>query len=227
MQHGIFLIGSGLWFFQWSVVLFILGGLSLGAALLSREERVKFGQIIGFCLLFLVYFKQFYYGYLGIWSLHVLPLELCNFMTFSAIFCLYTKDQWCYELSIFLGIIAPIQAFVSPAILYGSDLILFLIYYIEHILVVFAPIYLTFFLGMRPRKLSWFKTPMAFSLVVPFIMVLNYLFDTNFMFLAVRPDLSHPFNFGDWPLYILVWIGALLASSFVISRCFAVSHKLK
>ncbi len=219
MQDGYFPIGSMAWFFQWGVVLFLLGGFSLVGWLLTEKQRVKFSKGLGYGLFFLAIFKQFYTVTLGMWSLHSLPLELCNLMAFAAVVALLTRNQWFYELSVFLGFIAPLQAFVSPAILYGTDSIFFLIFYLEHFLTIFTPIYLTFFLQMQPRSFSWFKVPMMFSLVIFPLMGLNYLWGTNFMFLAARPAVDHPFNFGDWPLYIFIWCGALLASSFVISRC--------
>jgi len=41
------------------------------------------------------------------------------------------------------------------------------------------------------------------NLVVVVISSINYLLDSNYMFLRVRPNSVSPFLIGDWPIYII------------------------
>ena len=42
------------------------------------------------------------------------------------------------------------------------------------------------------------------NLLVIFISLVNYLLDSNYMFLRVRPNSASPFLMGDWPIYIIM-----------------------
>ena len=42
------------------------------------------------------------------------------------------------------------------------------------------------------------------NIVVIFISIVNYILDSNYLFLRVRPNSVSPFLMGDWPIYIIM-----------------------
>ena len=48
------------------------------------------------------------------------------------------------------------------------------------------------------------KVVLITNLLVVFISVVNYLLDSNYMFLRVRPNSASPFLMGGWPIYIIM-----------------------
>ena len=213
--------GSFIWYLQMTANVSFIALLVLIGVLLPKRIRFRYGELIGFSLLFFTFITQFYLDTMGVWSIRALPFELCNFISFAAVIALYTRNQWAYELCLFVGIVGPFQAFITPAVFQGGDNIIMAIFFLTHSLIIFTPFYLTFVVKMRPRAFAWFKTPTAFaSVIVPTLMSYNMVFETNHMFLAQRPIIDHPMNFGQWPLYIVLWFLILLGFSFLISLLF-------
>ena len=65
-----------------------------------------------------------------------------------------------------------------------------------------VPLYLTLVLGMRPRFGSWWKTFLRVQITAVIIFPFNFIFDTNYMYLAAKPLVDNPLLIGDWPFYI-------------------------
>ena len=218
MEHKYYSIGTYEWAIQLCIVCFFFVGLLVLPLCISSRKRQVLAKVLAVSLFLVMVFGQLYYVWIGEWNLRLLPFEFCNLMAMASVIALLSQHQWFYELCLFLGVVAPFQAFISPAIYCGEDAILYDLFYAEHILLIYSPLYMTFFLHMRPRKWSWFTTPLSFVPVIVPIMLINEFAGTNYMFLAERPEVLHPFNFGLWPFYILLWIVALFLISFVISR---------
>ena len=66
-----------------------------------------------------------------------------------------------------------------------------------------VPIYLTLIVGMRLRVASWWKTFLSVQITVAIIFSLNFIIDTNYMFLKAKLLVENPLLIGDWPFYIL------------------------
>lgn len=210
---------SAAWFLQaFANLSFILTLLLIGRVL-SKPNKYKFAEMIGFLIFFQLYVTQFYFDSLGLWSRDTLPLEFCSLMSMIAGISLYTRNHWFYEISLFLGMITPCAAFVFPAIHCGTDPFIMFLYFFSHCLTVFAPLYCTFILGMRPRVFGWYRSIAHFIGVVPVMMTTNYAFGTNFMFLAEQPIVGDTLIIGAWPTYIFVWMALIALGSFVLSAC--------
>ena len=60
-------------------------------------------------------------------------------------------------------------------------------------------------LKMKLTKYSWLKTFLFLNLLVLVIMPINFLIDSNYMYLSKPPNVDHPLASGVWPYYILKW----------------------
>lgn len=206
-------------------ILFIVSILFIPFYFRERGRNVV-RKLVAITLLADALFSVFYYMHLGVLDIRFgLPLSYCGTMGFFGAVALITKWRFCYETSLFLGIIAPFQAIVAPAINIAGDLYLFFEFFISHALIVIAPIYLTLHYRMRPSKGSWWKSVLYFLPVAIFMMVFDYFTEANYMFLMEKPDVEHFLNTGDWPFYLVKWATLLTITSFLISQVFTLIVK--
>jgi uncharacterized membrane protein YwaF len=57
---------------------------------------------------------------------------------------------------------------------------------------------------MRMEMKSISKVFLITNIVVVVVALINYLLDSNYMFLRVRPNSISPFLVGEWPVYIIM-----------------------
>ena len=107
-----------------------------------------------------------------------------------------------YEWALLVAIPSGLHSVLTPELSMGiSDWYLFE-YYFVHGSLMLVPLYLTIVLGMRPRIGSWWKTFLRVQIGAVIVFPFNFIFDTNYMFLAAKPLVDNPFLIGDWPFYI-------------------------
>lgn len=131
-----------------------------------------------------------------------LPFHLCSLSEILAIIFLVYRKQWSYELLICWSA-GAIHAFLTPEITEGGNLYNFWEYGIAHGMVIVAAFYATFRLKMVPSKGSWLKVFGYSQITIPVIGFINWLLQSNYMFLSQRPNANNPMIFGAWPWYII------------------------
>jgi hypothetical integral membrane protein (TIGR02206 family) len=136
-----------------------------------------------------------------------LPLQLCDVAAVVAGFALLTRRPTLCELTYFWGLSASVQGVLTPAISYDFPHPVFCAFFIHHLAIVAAAIYLPVVLGWRPRRPLWrtIVRVLLWSEVYIIIMLpLNSLLGTNFGFLNGKPaNPSLLDHLGPWPLYLL------------------------
>lgn len=204
---------SALW---WKcTVVFLLSFVSL---LLLAKTRCRdlIANGLGFYLFFDMFYLQWFRWSIGAWSANVaLPLQFCNVMAIVASIALLTRWKWAYEFVLFLGVVAPLQALITPAFAF-SDTVFMCTYYCTHAITVASPFFLMVSYGLRPRVHSWWKISSSFAFFLLPLATFNYFTDSNYMFLMKPPPMTHPFIFGDWPYYVLSWVLLLLVACFLL-----------
>ncbi len=141
--------------------------------------------------------------YNGIWRVDTyLPLHLCSLSTFLAIIFLIYRNQWVYEFLIFWSA-GAIHAFITPELTNGESLYHIIEFSISHGGIIIAALYGSLRLGFKPRPKSWLKVFGYTQLVLPVIGVINYLLDSNYMYIAQKPNANNPMIIGEWPWYII------------------------
>lgn len=211
-----------IFWWQMNITILLIGIVILMLALWTPEQiRSKCLKYFGVFLLFELFFFQFALHYKGSWDIHwALPLQYCTLMEFCAAIVLITRWQFLYELVLFLGIIGPLQALISPALPY-DDNYFFYEFYISHVAPILVPIFLTLIEKMRPRKGYWWKTVFSFTLFACLIFIFDYITDSNYMYLMEKPPVEHPFlKMGTWPFYLIIWFGVLIGWSFLVNLVF-------
>jgi hypothetical integral membrane protein (TIGR02206 family) len=110
----------------------------------------------------------------------------------------------------------------------GTSGFLFYEYYLSHGGIILSAVYLTWVLGMKRRQGSWLKIFISCQLLLPFIGLINWIFNANYMYLCTKPIVNNTFLIGEWPWYILGIELAALLHFFIVYLPFAyLLHKAK
>ena len=204
-----------------------IAGLLFISSYLDKAQLKKITYIFGAFLCFRVIFMQFYQMHMDIWTFEKsLPIHLCGLSAILSGIVLFKNNQLAYECLFYWGLAGALQSFLTPELNLGNkDLILYLDYFISHSGIIFAALYLTIILGMRPREKSWLNIFLFSQLLIPVIGSINYLINylivndkinhcaiivdgaikgaANYMYLFAKPVADNPLLIGDWQYYII------------------------
>ncbi|MUN64626.1 TIGR02206 family membrane protein [Kocuria sediminis] len=135
-----------------------------------------------------------------------LPVHLSDVAWMAAVIALWTRAHWAFALTYYWGLTLNTQAVLTPA-LDSPDFphIDFIDLWVQHLLVLWAALYLTWGRGDR---VDWRSYRLTLTVTVAWAAVvfgLNSRLGTNYGFLNGKPN--HPSIldlFGPWPWYLLV-----------------------
>ena len=134
--------------------------LAVGAAILvawGRRHRdtataTRVSRILALAIVVVVVPFQIYVLLPGQWNPRTsLPLQLCDLAWMTAVYALWSRRRWAFALTYYWGLTLTSQAFLTPT-LDGRDFphLDYVMFWGLHLLVVWAAIYLTWGLGLRP-----------------------------------------------------------------------------
>ena len=132
-----------------------------------------------------------------------LPLQLCTMGIYIAVVALLKKNQTAFELIFYWGMVGASQAILTPDSKLFELKIFFIYSQVYHSALIFSVLWLVIKHNMRMKMESIPRLVFITNLVVVVISSINYLLDSNYMFLRVRPNSVSPFLIGDWPIYII------------------------
>jgi hypothetical integral membrane protein (TIGR02206 family) len=135
---------------------------------------------------------------------HSLPFHVSDLSWMAAAYALWTRRRWAYALTYYWGLTLVPQALITPA-LDGPDALSidFISFWGQHLLVVWAAVYLTWWAGMRP---DWRGFAVAAAVTVTWgvaMLGFNAAAGTNYLFVSSRPDNPSLLDLmGEWPWYL-------------------------
>ncbi|WP_033401870.1 TIGR02206 family membrane protein [Actinopolyspora mortivallis] len=193
----------------------LLGVLAVGALLLVRAGRrhrgtragVLFTRAFALSLGLFAVAMQVYRVLPSQWNISVsLPLHLSDFTWIVAVYALWTHRQWAYSLTYYWGLTLNPQAMLTPALDAPSfPHIDFVDFWTQHTLVVWAAIYLTWGLGLRPVWRDFATTVMVTVVWGVAVFWFNRVTGTNYGFLNSKPNNPSLLDvMGPWPWYLAV-----------------------
>jgi len=187
--------------------------LAVGAALLTiwgRRHRdtktaVVVSRAFALAIVVVVVLSQIQLVLYRQWDLQSsVPLHLCDLAGAAAAYALWSHRRWAFALTYYWGLTLTSQAFLTPT-LDSADFphLEFLMFWYLHLLVVWAAIYLTWGLGMRP---NWRSYAIAVTVTVVWglaMLAFNHLAGTNYGFVSAKPAGPTILDLlGDWPWYL-------------------------
>jgi hypothetical integral membrane protein (TIGR02206 family) len=185
-----------------AVVLVILGRRYRGTPTqrqLSRALAVVFAAIL--------VFNEVYWLFFGPSEIkYSLPLQLCDLAAIAAVWALWADSPTAFALTYFWGLTLTSQALLSPELTgVGFSSLRFLSFFGLHSIAVWAAIYLTWGVGLRPDWRSYrvaVLTTICWGVVM---FAFNQVTATNYGFLDTKPQVTSLLDvLGPWPWYLLV-----------------------
>jgi hypothetical integral membrane protein (TIGR02206 family) len=142
----------------------------------------------------------------GQWTIQtMLPLHLCSIMVWLSAYMLAFENYTLYEFVYFMGIGAAMQALLTPdAGRYGFPHFRFFQTIVSHGAIITSAVYMTAIEGFRPYWKSLVRLVIGLNIYMAFVMVVNRLIGSNYLFIARKPDTASLIDvLGPWPWYIL------------------------
>jgi hypothetical integral membrane protein (TIGR02206 family) len=159
-------------------------------------------------------------GFMIIWlvppffDLHQsLPLQLSDILRLVTAYALWSRREWAFALTYYWGLTLNPQAILTPDLqLDVAPVLQFTSYWLQHVLVMWAAVYLTWGLGLRPTWRSYRQALAATVAWAVIVFVINRLVGTNYGYLNGKPGGASLLDLmGGWPWYLLVALAVLAA----------------
>lgn len=140
----------------------------------------------------------------------VLPFHVCYFLNLMMPVLMWRKSYFLFELFYFMVMAGCIQALITPDVQTTFPHFMNVRYFFIHMCLAQSILYAIFVFEFKPTWRSLWKSLLWSNLYFVFVVGVNFLLDTNFMYLRRKPQTATLLDlFGDWPWYILG--GELLA----------------
>lgn len=141
----------------------------------------------------------------GRWNLSdSLPLELCSVSLILTIVLLWTGNRRLYELVFYIGIGGALQAIVTPDLDMDFPHFRFFHFFYTHIGIILTACYFTWIKGYKPTFKGIIQSMIVLNLLLPFIYIVNVVFQGNYMFLIEKPVGGSLLDYlGPYPWYLL------------------------
>ena len=192
----------------WTIFVLIVIGLLLIIPIKkygSEEQKKKFAIGIG---IFMIVEELIDRGY------HILilnepikdnlPLHLCGVSVFLVAIILINRNYKIFEVAYFWGLAGASISILTPDVAFVFPHILNITFFLSHALIVIGVLYMIFVFDYRPTKESLIKSYIITHIYAMFIGVVNYILDTNYLFLCHKPHGETPLDYmGPWPWYII------------------------
>lgn len=176
----------------------------------SFEKRALMARGMAAVMLLNFILHHVYFSIKGSWTLQGnLPLHLCSMSAIIAMYTLYTRSAAAYEFLIYWSA-GAVHSFLTPELTHGNGTFEMADYCISHGGIILSGLYCSMFLGLRPSKKGWVRVFFLTQLCLPVIGLVNWVTNSNYMYISQRPDADNPLIIGEWPWYILVLEGVML-----------------
>lgn len=145
------------------------------------------------------------------------PLGLSDVADYTAVFALWTRGPRTSAFTYYVGLTFTMMAILFPALTAPFPEPRWFAYWIRHIDVVWAAVYLVWGLGIRPTWRLYRTTAVALLLWAAVAYSFNVAMDSNYGYLVRKPSSASPLDLlGPWPWYVLAALALILLAWAVI-----------
>jgi hypothetical integral membrane protein (TIGR02206 family) len=139
------------------------------------------------------------------------PLQLSDLADYTAAFALWTRGPRSSAFTYYVGLTLTLMAVVTPALTEPFPDPRWWGFWLRHIFVVWAAVYLVWGLGIRPTWRLYRTTVAAVLTWAVVAYTFNVAMGTNYGYLVDTPSTSTPLDLlGPWPWYVLATMTLLL-----------------
>jgi len=191
------------------------------------EKRVRLTMGVSLTALYLSHYALRFalYGF----DTLLLPFQLCSIAMILASILLFTKDRRVFGFVFFAGIMGTIITLINPVLGYNFKYYRYYQFYIAHSILILTPIYFLVVHHYIPDFRETIKSFLILQVLAIFMVIFNYYYGTDFMFLFLDPDKIDKFEMikylGGIPYY-LIWV-EILGFGFFMGLYFLVKKLYK
>jgi hypothetical integral membrane protein (TIGR02206 family) len=136
-----------------------------------------------------------------------LPVNLCDLAWVAAAVALWTGHRIPVALTYYWGLLLTTQALLTPTLHADFPDPKFFAFWGMHMLIVWAAVYLTWGLGLRPTWRGYRSTVVVTGVWLVSVYAFNELVGTNYGYVNGKPGTASILDlFGPWPWYVAVEI---------------------
>ncbi|WP_082882777.1 YwaF family protein [Paenibacillus swuensis] len=140
-----------------------------------------------------------------------LPLELCSISLYLCVLMLFTKSRTIFQIVYFTGLGGALQALLTPALAYAYPNYRFMEFFIAHIAIILAVLYMVWVEGYRPKLFSVALAMIFLNVLLVVVGFMNRITGGNYMFIARKPETASLLDvLGPYPWYLLSLEGVAL-----------------
>jgi hypothetical integral membrane protein (TIGR02206 family) len=141
-----------------------------------------------------------------------LPLQLCDLAWVASVVALWTRRPGVTALVYFWGLTLTTQGIVTPSLSEVFPDPRYFMFWGMHFCTVWAAVYLTFGLDVRPTWAAYRLTVAWTATWAVLVMAFNALTGTNYGYLNRAPSVGTVLDlFGPWPGYVAVEVAVVAA----------------
>ena len=142
-----------------------------------------------------------------------LPIHLCSVSALICCFIGFTKkNQLLFEFLFYAGIIGGLLSILTPQItLYNEYYFFYIMFYFKHASIIAIPLFMRYGLKMKLTKFSWLRVFGLVNLLLLFVLPINALIDSNYLYVSRPPMVNNPLIIEDLnkvfgiPTYVFYW----------------------
>ena len=157
-----------------------------------------------------------------------LPIHLCSVSALICCFIGFTKkNQLLFEFLFYAGIIGGLLSILTPQItLYNECYFFYVMFYFKHASIIAIPLFMRYGLNMKLTKFSWLKVFGLVNLLLLFVLPINALIDSNYLYVSRPPMVNNPLIIEDLnkvfgiPTYVFYWEIILIVLVFLFYYVF-------
>jgi hypothetical integral membrane protein (TIGR02206 family) len=203
---------------HWVIVAVTVVGAVMLARLGRRHRNTPAGEIL--TRIFAIIQLTVTLGFMIIWlvpplfDLHQsLPLHLSDILRLVCAYALWSRRPWAFALTYYWGLTFNPQAILTPDLqLDVAPALEFVSYWLQHVLVMWAAVYLTWGLGLRPTWRSYRLALMVTVAWAAIVFAMNRALGTNYGYLNGKPVGASLLDLmGGWPWYLVAGLALLAA----------------
>ncbi|MDT8975217.1 TIGR02206 family membrane protein [Paenibacillus sp. chi10] len=195
-----------------------------------QEKHNRYGRCILISLLVLSEVTlNIWYVATGIFrAADTLPFELCSISLYMCVLMLLFRSKKIFHIVYFTGIGGALQALLTPALDYPFPHFRFVQFFIAHIAIILAVLYMVWVENVRPTWKSIGYAMLFLNVLLVVVGGVNYITGGNYMFLAHKPETASLMDvLGPYPWYLLSLEGVALGMFIVLYLPFLIAGRLR
>lgn len=199
------------------VLLFLIIGLFLyKSSLIPYRHIIRI--TVGSLLIISRISLDIWYVRTGLWDIKSsLPFELCSIASLVCGIMLLTKNYHLFESFYFIAIGGAAQAIITPDLYFGFPQYRFLQFFMDHFLLVLAPLIMISLYHYTITVKSLLKAFVTINMIAAVVFTVNFFLSSNYMFLRHKPNAASLLDvLGPYPWYLLSLEAITLIMFFIL-----------